>query len=379
MTIRNGRLQPGRLGFYDHGHGAGIHNHGIVELKNVTINGNTVDNTGSSNTWGGGGITNGCGRAPTPGRATCALHAHGDMTLTNVTISGNRVIGAGKGGGIENGATLRLTNVTIADNAAPAGNGGGISNNNATDGITSLRNTIVASSTSGGNCLGTFNSLGYNISSDSSCAFGAAGDRNSSDPRLGPLGDYGGSTPTHPLLGGPAIDGGTSASAPPSDQRGVDRQDGNLNGAISYDIGAYELEPVDIRLSFMSGDSNPVRAGDSQIYRIDVRNGGPSIATGVTLIDTLPADVTLNNYAETRGGSCVHAGVTVSCSLNSLKPNFVWTIYLYVTVKPTASGTISNHAVAGAAGADTNTANDQASVDTSVTPLLGVYMPLVRR
>ncbi len=204
--------------------------------------------------------------------------------------------------------------------------------------------------------------------------FGASGDRNSSDPRLGPLGDYGGSTPTHPLLGGPAIDGGTSASAPPSDQRGVNRQDGNLNGAISYDIGAYELEPVDIRLSFLADDSDPVRAGDSQIYRIDVRNGGPAVATGVTLVDTLPAEVSFNNYAETRGGSCVQAGVAVSCSLDGLKPGFVWSIYLYVTVSPTASGTISNSAVAGAAGADTNTANDQASVDTSVTPLPSVHL-----
>src|SRR5258706_7710853 len=172
LTIRNGRLQPGRLGFYNHGHGAGIHNHGVVELKNVTISGNTVDNSGSTNIWGGGGITNGCGLAPVPGRQSCALHAHGDMTLTNVTISGNRVIGAGKGGGIENGATLRLTNVTIADNSAPPNNGGGISNNNTTDGITSPRNTIIANSPSGGNCLGSFNSLGYNISSDGSCAFG---------------------------------------------------------------------------------------------------------------------------------------------------------------------------------------------------------------
>src|SRR5262245_58319312 len=91
MTIRNGRLQPGRSGFYDHGHGAGIHNHGVLELRNVTISGNTVDNSGSANTWGGGGITNGCGRQATPATAGCPLHANGDATLTNVTISGNRV------------------------------------------------------------------------------------------------------------------------------------------------------------------------------------------------------------------------------------------------------------------------------------------------
>jgi uncharacterized repeat protein (TIGR01451 family)/CSLREA domain-containing protein len=369
LTIRNGRLQPGRLGFYNHGHGAGIHNHGIVELKNVTISGNTVDNSGSTNTWGGGGITNGCGLAPVPGRQTCALHAHGDMTLDNVTISGNRVIGAGKGGGIENGATLRLTNVTIANNSAPANNGGGISNNNTTEGITSLRNTIIANSLSGGNCLGSFSSLGYNISSDGSCAFGASGDHNSIDPQLGPLGDYGGSTATHPLLGGPAIDGGTAANALASDQRGVARQDGNLDGVARYDIGAYELEPVDMRISYMSASSDPVRAGDSLIYTIDVRNSGPVVAAGITLVDTLPAGVIFNNYAETRGGSCAHAGGVLTCGLTSLRSGFVWSIYLYLTVNPTTVGTISNSAVAGAAGADLNPANDGANLTTSISPL----------
>jgi CSLREA domain-containing protein len=43
LTIRNGRLQPGRLGFYDHGHGAGIHNHGVLELKNVTRTPSTIE------------------------------------------------------------------------------------------------------------------------------------------------------------------------------------------------------------------------------------------------------------------------------------------------------------------------------------------------
>lgn len=378
LTIRNGRLEPGRLGFYDHGHGAGIHNHGIVVLRNVTINGNTVDNTGSPNTWGGGGMTNGCGKAPTPGRANCALHAHGDATLTNVTISGNRVIGAGKGGGIENGATLSLTNVTISDNAAPLGNGGAISTNTSTEGITSLRNTIISNSAGGDNCFGTLNSLGYTISSDASCALGAAGDRNNTNPQLGPLGDYGGSTATHALLGGPAIEGGTNTNCPSIDQRGVNRpQNGNLSGAATCDIGAYEVEPIDIRISFMTEDADPVRAGDSLIYTIDVRNGGPSTATGVTLVDTLPSGVTYTNYAETRDGSCTHSAGLLTCNLASLKPGFVWTIYIYVTVKPTTSGTITNSALAGAAGSDLNTANDQSSESTTVTSIPGVRFDAV--
>jgi uncharacterized repeat protein (TIGR01451 family)/CSLREA domain-containing protein len=374
MTIRNGRLQPGRLGFYDHGHGAGIHNHGVLELRNVTISGNTVDNSGSANTWGGGGITNGCGRQATPATAGCPLHASGDATLTNVTISGNRVFGAGKGGGIENGATLSLNNVTIADNSAPAGNGGGISNNTTTaDGFVSLRNTIVANSPSGGDCLGTFNSLGHNIASDGTCALAGSLDRNSTNPMLAPLRDYGGSTYTHALLSGPAIDGGTSTGCPSNDQRSVSRpQDGNLNGSATCDIGAYELEPVDMRISYMADSPDPVRAGDSLIYTVDVRNSGPATATGVTLVDTLPAGVTYTNYAETRGGSCAYAAGVLSCNLDSLKPNFVWTIYIYTTVNPSTSGVVSNNATAGAAGGDTLPANDSASASTTVTPLPGV-------
>jgi uncharacterized repeat protein (TIGR01451 family)/CSLREA domain-containing protein len=372
LTIRNGRLQPGRLGFYNHGHGAGIHNHGELELRNVTISGNTVDNSGSTNTWGGGGITNGCGRQATPATAGCPLHANGDATLTNVTISGNQVIGAGKGGGIENGALFSVTNATISHNSAP--NGGGISNNTTTaDGFVSLRNTIVANSSAGGNCLGTFNSQGYNISSDGSCAFASSGDHNNTDPQLGPLQDYGGSTFTHALLGGLAIDGGTNTNCPANDQRGVDRpQDGNLNGVSTCDIGAYEVEPVDMLISYMSDSPDPIRAGSSLIYTIDVRNGGPSTATGVTFIDTLPAGVTFTNYAETRGGACAHVGGILTCNLNSLKSGFVWTIYIYVTVNATTSGTITNSTATRAAGADLNPRNDQASVSTTVTPLPSV-------
>jgi len=346
----------------------------VLELRNVTLVGNTVDNSGSTNTWGGGGITNGCGNQATPNTAGCPLHATGDGTLTNVTISGNQVIGAGKGGGIENSGVLSLANVTIADNSAPDGNGGGISNNTATaDGFVSLRNTIVAAGASGDACLGSFNSLGYNIASDSTCGFGAAGDQKT-DPMLGPLQDYGGAAFTHPLLGGPAIDGGTNTNCPPSDQRGVTRpQDGNLNSVATCDIGAYELQAVDIRISYMAASPDPVRAGSSLIYTVDVRNSGASVATGVTLVDTLPAGVTFTNYAETRGGSCTQAAGVVSCNLNSLKPNFVWTVYIYTTVNPTTSGSISNNATAGAAGADLDTSNDQSSVTTDVTPLPNVH------
>jgi len=57
------------------------------------------------------------------------------------------------------------------------------------------------------------------------------------DPKLGPLADNGGLSLTHALLSGSsALDRGTSAGAPSTDQRGVSRPQGS-----GYDIGAFEL------------------------------------------------------------------------------------------------------------------------------------------
>src|SRR5262245_60451640 len=80
---------------------------------------------------------------------------------------------------------------------------------------------------------------GGNISSDGSCNFSAPGSLNNTDPALGPLGDYGGPTPTMPLLAGsPAIDRAISAFCPSTDQRGVARPVG-----AGCDIGAFESGP----------------------------------------------------------------------------------------------------------------------------------------
>lgn len=90
----------------------------------------------------------------------------------------------------------------------------------------------------------SFFSGGYNLIGDNSGSVGftdgvnndRVGDSESPlDPMIGPLGNYGGTTPTHNLLpGSPAID--TANDSPPSiDQRGIDRPQGD--GA---DIGAFE-------------------------------------------------------------------------------------------------------------------------------------------
>src|SRR6185369_6454437 len=87
-------------------------------------------------------------------------------------------------------------------------------------------------------------SLGHNIASDGTCGLTGSGDLNSTDPRLAPLANNGGPTPTHaPLPGSPLFDAVplaacTDAMGSPLafDQRGVPRPQGP-----ACEIGSVEL------------------------------------------------------------------------------------------------------------------------------------------
>ena len=190
--------------------GGGIFNQGTATVSNSTLSGNIATETY------GGGIDNNSGT----------------LTVSNSTLFGNSA--PHYGGGIYNRGTLKVSNSTLSGNSA-SNKGGGILN----PGTATLENTIVANSPSGGNCSSPITDGGYNISSDSSCAFAAEGSRNATDPMLGPLAENGGPTLTHALLAGsPAIDKGNSFDFT-TDQRGISRPQG-----VAADIGAYEL--VDI-------------------------------------------------------------------------------------------------------------------------------------
>jgi hypothetical protein len=111
-------------------------------------------------------------------------------------------------------------------------------------GTVSLKNTIVANSPSGGNCVGTITNGGYNLDSDGSCGFGTTNHSlsgtmdNPLNPQLGPLANNGGPTKTHALLAGsPAINKGVAVAGITTDQRGVARPQG-----AAPDIGAFEVD-----------------------------------------------------------------------------------------------------------------------------------------
>jgi len=200
-------------------------------IKNSTVSGNEVElicQTASCSTKGGG------------------IYNMGSLSLTNSTVSGNVLFrGLHEGAGIYNGGIAKISNSTIAGNMdGPAGgSGGGIYDLNGA----TLQNSIVANN-SDGNCNRTINSDGYNLSSDTTCNFGSAGDLNSTDPMLGPLQYNGGQTQTMSLpSGSPAVDAGNPTGCTDgfghllkTDQRGKARPDPEDTGGC--DMGAYELQ-----------------------------------------------------------------------------------------------------------------------------------------
>jgi hypothetical protein len=275
------------------GSGGAIHADSSVDLRNCTMMGNTVkgasgeivgaDGAGgaiysrnllemTSCTLAGNMAVGGTGGRPqllgTGGNALGGgIWNSGNVRITNSTLSSNSVRGGtgiggtfliltdpghGLGGGFYNSTgASHFVHTTISGNLAnegprqgaggvtnyAAGQGGGIF---ATNGPVTLWNSIVANSGSGSNCFGTLIDGGHNLSSDGSCHFTAPGSLNNTDPLLGPLGDYGGPTPTLSLLAGsPALDAADAAYCPPTDQRGVVRPYGP-----ACDIGAFEWWPV---------------------------------------------------------------------------------------------------------------------------------------
>jgi predicted outer membrane repeat protein len=171
------------------------------------------------------------------------IDSQSTLEVNNSAFSGNSggVVG---GGGINNDGTLTVTNSTLSGNSA--GNGGGIRNFFGT--TATLKNTIVANSTSGGNCHNNDSAPvtdgGYNIEDGTSCGFNAANNsRPDTDPLLDPNGLQNNRGPTQTirlLKGSPAINAipkatngcGTEIT---TDQRGVNRPQGK-----GCDIGAFE-------------------------------------------------------------------------------------------------------------------------------------------
>jgi hypothetical protein len=256
-------------------YGGGIYNSGALTVVDSTVTNNRVSDYCTYCPASGGGIYNSSGAMAISNSTiswnsvvhysytSCAAlgggisNNSGTVAVSNTTLSGNSVAAycnrgnsSGVGGGIWNNGTLTASNTTISGNSAVgriSSQGGGIFQSSEA-GSATLQNSIVANNSSGGNCYGSVTSNGYNMSSDGTCNFSNSGDRNNTNPLLGPLQNNGGPTQTMALLpGSAAIDAGNPSGCKDggghlltTDQRGMPRHDPEDTGGC--DMGAYERQ-----------------------------------------------------------------------------------------------------------------------------------------
>lgn len=109
------------------------------------------------------------------------------------------------------------------------------------------------------------------------------------------------------------------------------------------------------------GGPSQVYVGDDITYEVNVTNGGPDTATGVTLVDTLPAGATFVSAS----ASCTHGGGVVTCELGSIAPDA--SAEVAIVVRAEAAGVLVNSASASGDQQDPYLPNN---VDTAETLVL---------
>ena len=341
----------------DGGVGGGIFNDGgSVALSNSTVSGNAAGtggtgglgdsgaNPGTSGGDGGRGGSGG-GIVSVPG-----LSGAGTLDLKNVTVAGNTIGPGGSGGqgfpsgsagpgglggGIASTGTASLTNVTVA------GNFGGLAGDGVlvAGGVMSEYGSLIAGNgdSGGQNCAGGIVNGGANITypaqSTSDCPGVVA------DPKLGALGAHGGRVDTIALgPGSAAIDAEPAGGAcPGTDARGVPRPQ-----RAACDAGAYESAPPGL---------TPVNATAT----------GPTTATVTADVDPHLRDTTVvvrfgpsasygsSSQAVDAGSS--GAAVHVSVPVSGLTPGASYHLALVATNADGTTSTADQTLTIGGAGA----------------------------
>ncbi|NEO85354.1 MAG: CHAT domain-containing protein [Spirulina sp. SIO3F2] len=255
ITLTNSMVSDNSAG--DDGGGLNSNNGNIV-LMNSIVSGNLVAEDGGGidiNYLGDIFLTNSTVSGNSAAEYGGGIYSRAEsIVVTNSTISGN--FAGLNGGGINSGNAVTLRNATIAFNRAN-GDGGGVAVRGTH--ANQIVNTIIANNLDAGaqapdiSVNLSSSTVRYNLIQNTTGITGATiatavnGNIVGKDPRLAPLANNGGPTPTHALLpGSPAINAGENAAVTYRfDQRGEVRiQKGRV------DIGAYESELTIIPLSF---------------------------------------------------------------------------------------------------------------------------------
>ncbi len=126
---------------------------------------------------------------------------------------------------------------------------------------------------------------------------------------------------------------------------------------------------VDLVLTKTVNDTTAA-AGDTLTYTVNVVNNGPSTASTVVITDTLPAGVTFASGTGPNGALTATNGV-VTVNVGTLASGATTTFTVLATVNAGVTTTQTNTAMVTTATNETNTANNTATVQTTVDPRTG--------
>jgi uncharacterized repeat protein (TIGR01451 family) len=114
------------------------------------------------------------------------------------------------------------------------------------------------------------------------------------------------------------------------------------------------------------------RTGTGVTYSLRVTASGASAAKNVVVVDTFPRELTFSRAVAPAGVQCTQSGTTVTCPLGDVQPGIMngKNIQLYFiapVVTPCTTVNVTNRATVSTTSVDLNTANNQSSVQTSLT------------
>jgi hypothetical protein len=133
--------------------------------------------------------------------------------------------------------------------------------------------------------------------------------------------------------------------------------------------------PVDLGIT-MTDSPHSAPVGGTLSYTLVVTNASTNrvtLASGVTLSDSLPAGVTFNSVSSSQG-SCVFSGGVINCDLGNLPVRGRATVSILVT--PNNVGQITNTTTVSANGQEINPVDNTATAITTVVPAADLAVSL---
>jgi uncharacterized repeat protein (TIGR01451 family) len=146
---------------------------------------------------------------------------------------------------------------------------------------------------------------------------------------------------------------------------------------------AYVASPTQADVGILKTASpEPVDQGTNLAYTLQVTNNGPAVATGVTVTDVLPGQVTYSSVSiPSSQGSCTYtsATTTVSCTLDNMNVGALVIITINVNAATFSSSTTSsNTATVTSTTVDPNSTNNSSTAISTIQAATAVDLTSFR-